>query len=216
MAVSDTAYHHGHLREALVEAAVTAAREHGPEGLAIRDLARRVGVSHNAAYRHFANRDDLVTEVAGRVMERLASAMLTRLNGVDTQDPVLRARRRLAETGRAYVDYAVAEPGLFRLAVASLSTVTAASSYPERDPLQLLGQVLDDLVEVGFLAAEARVDAELTCWSAVHGFSVLSIDGPLRRADEAERSSALDRVLVAIDRSYAATTGARTGPNDLT
>ena len=215
MAVSDSAYHHGHLREALVEAAITAARERGPDGLAIRDLARRVGVSHNAAYRHFANRDALVTEVAGRVMEQLMSAMLSRLRKVDAQDPILRARRRLAETGRAYVDYAITEPGLFRLALTSLSTVTAASPYPDRDPLHLLSQVLDDLVEVGFLSAEARVDAELTCWSAMHGFSVLSIDGPLRLAEDVDRSSALDRVLVAIDRSYAATTGAHTEPNDL-
>ena len=208
-------YHHGHLREALIETALIAVREQGPDGLALRDLARRVGVSHNAAYRHFAHRDDLVAEVAGRVMEGLVEAMQARLSKVRTRDPVLRARRRLAATGRGYVDFAVAEPGLFHLAFASVSTVPVGTAFVERDPMVLLSQVLDDLVSVGFLSTQERTGAELTCWSAMHGFAVLCVDGPMRGCTDAERSSALERVLEAIDRSYAATTGARIGPHDL-
>lgn len=208
-------YHHGNLREALVEAAVAAVREHGPDGLALRDLARRVGVSHNAAYRHFADRDELVAEVAGRVMGRLVDAIRHRLEQVHTLDSVLRARHRLAETGRGYVDFALAEPGLFRLAFASTATVAMATSEPGRDPLELLSRALDDLVEVGFLSPEARVDAEVTCWAAVHGFSALHLDGAFRGATVSDRNQALDRVLVAIDRSYGATTGSPTEPLDL-
>jgi len=214
--VSESAYHHGRLREALVEAAVIAVREEGPEGLGIRSLARRLGVSHNAAYRHFTDRDDLTSEVAARVMGQLVAAMHTRLDEVRTDDPVLRARRRLAACGRAYVDYAVSEPGLFRLAFNALSKATIAAATPERDPLLLLGQVLDELVAVGFLAPDARGDAELTCWSAVHGFSVLCNDGPLRESGDAERNRTLDSLLVAVDRSYGATTGTSTDPKDIT
>jgi AcrR family transcriptional regulator len=205
--VSDSTYHHGHLREALLDAAVAAVHEEGPSGLGIRSLARRVGVSHNAAYRHFADLDDLVTAVSERVMEQLLSAMQARLDEVPASEPTLRARRRLAVTGRAYVEYAVSEPGLFRLALGSLSV---------SEPLRLLGRLLDELVEVGFLESEARVDSELTCWSAVHGFSILCIDGPLRHLAPAERAAALNRVLVAIDRSYGATTGSPTSPSDIT
>jgi hypothetical protein len=102
------------------------------------------------------------------------------------------------------------------LAFGSLPDPKVDQRSPERDPLHLLGQVLDELVEVGFLDAEARIDAELTCWSAVHGFSVLCIEGPLRQSTAAERSAALDRVLVAIDRSYGATTGSPTSAADIT
>lgn len=208
-------YHHGDLREALIEAAVAAVREKGPDGLALRELARRVNVSHNAAYRHFADRDDLVAELAGRVMGSIVDSMQARLAKVRTRDPVLRARRRLAATGRGYVDFAVTEPGLFRLACSSLAAVSTTITRPGRDPFALLGEVLDELVDVGFLTPAARIDAEITCWSAVHGFSVLSVDGPLQGSTAKERTAALDRVLIAIDRSYAATTGTAIGVRDL-
>lgn len=213
--MSASTYHHGDLREALVEAAVVAVGEDGLEALKVRDLARRVGVSHNAAYRHFADRDELVAEVAGRVMQRLVEAMQARLAAVTTTDPVLRARQRLAETGRAYVGFAVAEPGLFRLAFSSASVVAGLAPPADRDPYGLLGRVLDELVEVGFLAVDARPSAEITCWAAVHGFSVLCIDGALRESRREDRADALDRLLISIDRSYAATTATPIGPSDL-
>ncbi|MGQ2910420.1 TetR/AcrR family transcriptional regulator [Aeromicrobium sp.] len=210
--MASPAYHHGNLREALVDAAVDAARERGADGLALRDLARRVGVSHNAAYRHFANRDDLVAEVAGRVMDRLVETMQRRWADVDTDDPVLRARRRLAAVGRSYVEFAVGEPGLFSLA---FSSVAVSTDLEGAGPYLLLGQALDELVEVGFLSAQARPGAEITCWSAMHGFSVLAVDGAERGASDAEREAALETVLTAIDRSYGATTGTETRAGDL-
>ena len=210
-----TPYHHGNLREALVDAAADAVGDRGPDGLVLRDLARRVGVSHNAAYRHFANRDELVAEVAGRVMQQLVETMERRLGTVRTTDPVLRARRRLAEVGRGYVEFALAEPGLMRLAFSSVPAISDPQPPAAGDPLALLGQVLDELVAVGFLSAPARVGAEVTCWSAMHGFAVLSIDGALRGATSADREAGLERILTSIDRSYAATTGASTGFGDL-
>lgn len=207
-------YHHGQLRQALLDAAVAAVREQGPDDWSLRDLCRRVGVSHNAAYRHFAHRDDLVAAVAGVTMELLVDALHARLAGVPAGDPVLRARRGLAEIGRGYVAFALGEPHLFRLAFRS--AVTHGAELPaDRDPYGVLSKALDDLVEVGFLAASARPGAEMTCWSAVHGFSTLCIEGPLRDAAASDRTAALDHVLQAIDRSYAATTGAVVGPDDL-
>jgi AcrR family transcriptional regulator len=212
--MSDSPYHHGRLREALVDEAFSAVRTDGPGGLSIRSLARRIGVSHNAAYRHFTDRDELVAVVVDRMRAELMATIRSRCDAVDTKDPVLRARRQLAETGRAYVEYAISEPGLFRLAFGAFSAPVDPRSH-DTEPLRLLGQVLDGLVDVGFLDPEARIDAELTCWSAVHGFSVLCIDGPLRQSAPDERSAALDCVLVAIDRSYGATTGSKTDPCDI-
>lgn len=214
--MTSTGYHHGNLREALVEAAVEAARANGPEGVGIRDLARQVGVSHNAAYRHFAQREDLLVEVSTRAMQALVDAMERRLATVEDPDPVVGARRRLTEIGRAYVAFALDEPGLFRIAFTSHPGMgqTTLSDLSVR-PYTLLGEALDGLVDVGFLAPEARVDAEMTCWSAVHGFALLNGDAPLRDTPPAERELALDRVLAAIDRSYAATTGSVIQPGDV-
>ena len=212
--MSASTYHHGNLREALVEAAVAAARTDGPAGIGVRELARRVGVSHSAAYRHFAHRDDLLAEVATRAMTGLVDAMQRRLDDVDVTEPVLRARCRLAEIGRAYVAFALAEPGLFRVAFTAHSGVPEDQAAAGR-PYALLGEVLDGLVDVGFLAPSARVGAETTCWAAVHGFSVLSSDGPLALMPADERERELDRVLAAIDRSYAATTGSVVVPGDV-
>ncbi|KRB76349.1 hypothetical protein ASE01_15250 [Nocardioides sp. Root190] len=212
--MSAPTYHHGRLRQALIDAAADAVRERGPEDWSLRDVGRRVGVSHNAAYRHFAHRDDLVVVLSELTMARLVDALHQRLALVKGDDPVLRARRALAETGRGYVDFAISDPHLFRLAFTS-TVATEPSPPPERDPYGVLSRVLDGLVEVGYLTPEARQDAELTCWSAVHGFSILCIEGPLRGAGDAERNGALEQVLVAIDRSYAATTGTVIGPDDL-
>ncbi|RYJ06643.1 MAG: TetR/AcrR family transcriptional regulator [Actinomycetales bacterium] len=213
--MSGSAYHHGDLRRALVDAAFVAARSEGPEGVSIRELARRVGVSHNAAYRHFAHRDELLVEVSGLAMQALVDAMEERLARVDETDGVLRARRRLAEIGRAYVSFALGEPGLFRVAFSSHPEMdqTSLSALAVR-PYTLLGEALDGLVEVGFLSPSARVEAEMTCWSAVHGFALLN-SNPLRDLPAEERELALDRVLAAIDRSYAATTGSVITPGDV-
>jgi AcrR family transcriptional regulator len=217
--MTGTRYHHGNLRPALVEAAVGLAREQGPDGLVLREVARRVGVSHNAAYRHFTDRDELIEEVARHGLDELVRAAQQRLDGVVTTEPVRRARRRLAELGRGYVDFALAEPGLFRVVFVAYPAVAdrddGGRDAPTPDPLQMLCDCLDDLVEVGWLAPERRSDAEISCWSAVHGFAVLHIDGPLRGSDPAARDAALTQLVTAIDRGYGATTGQVVDMDDL-
>src|ERR1044071_5191698 len=109
-------YHHGNLRPVLVDTAVELARSTGPDGVVLREVARRAGVSHNAAYRHFEDRAALLAEVAERAMAQLEDAMRARADAVGATDPVERAVERLGETGRAYVAFAIAEPGLFSVA----------------------------------------------------------------------------------------------------
>jgi AcrR family transcriptional regulator len=213
--MSTSNYHHGNLRPTLVEAAVGLARELGPDGLVLREVARRVGVSHNAAYRHFADRDALVAEVARHGLAELVRASQKRLDGVTTTDPVRRARRALAELGRGYVDFALAEPGLFRVVFVAYPAVAEPSDSSTPDPLQMLCDCLDDLVEVGWLAAEHRPNAEITCWSAVHGFAVLHLEGPLRGSDPKARDAALTHLVTAVDRGYGATTGQVVDVDDL-
>src|SRR5215831_10858058 len=110
-------YHHGNLRPALIEAGFELAREGGPGAVLVREASRRVGVSHNAAYRHFPGRDELLKAVGERSMSELAKLMEKLIAEVpDTGDSVEVALRRLRATGMAYVQFALNEPGLFRTA----------------------------------------------------------------------------------------------------
>lgn len=199
--MTSTPYHHGNLRDALVEAAVEVVREGGPEALSLRELARRVGVSHAAAYRHFADREALVDVVAERAMEALVAAIARRLGDVVDEEPVRRARRRLVEIGAGYVEFALTESGLFRLLFTAYPEPPQGKESPTYDdPYSMLNEALDDLVEVGYLDPGVRVGADVTCWSAVHGFAVLNVEGPLRGLSDVEREATLTGLLLAIDR----------------
>ncbi|MGZ4461007.1 MAG: TetR/AcrR family transcriptional regulator [Nocardioidaceae bacterium] len=186
-------YHHGNLRQALVETAVELARAKGPDGVVLREVARRAGVSHNAAYRHFADREQLSAEVAAVAMGMLERAMTERIAKVREKDPAKKARRRLREVGRAYVLYALAEPGLFEVAFSGSLHKDLAGPYA------VLNRVLDEIVAAGDLAPERRAGAEVVCWSAVHGFASLHARGPLQVVPAAERDASLDQLLTTVD-----------------
>jgi AcrR family transcriptional regulator len=203
--VTGTAYHHGNLRAALVETALEIARESGPDAVALREVARRVGVSHNAAYRHFADREALLGAVGEVGMGLLTEAMHRRLAGVpDRLDPVARAQQRLRAVGRAYVEFALAEPGLFRTAFSALAHTAPVEpeGTPEEDagPYALLNTVLDELVDAGYLAPGRRPQADVVCWSGVHGVAVLHLDGPLKDAADEEREASLLRFFDIVER----------------
>jgi len=189
-----TPYHHGNLRAALIDTAVEQARGGGADAIVLRDAARRTGVSHNAAYRHFADREELLDEVAARAMAALEADMRARVAAVDVADPVERAWQRLAETGRAYVGFALGEPGLFGTAFA------VKKEMPRTGPFGVLSAVLDELVAVGAVPPERRPGAELTCWAAVHGFAHLALHGPLRDVPSDVRDAQLEGLLERISR----------------
>src|SRR4051794_20526397 len=197
-------YHHGNLRAALVEAGLELARTGGPNAVVLRAASRQAGVSHNAVYRHFANQEDLLAAVARHCMTQLSLLMIERMELVTIRDRVRRAEGRLGAIGRAYIDFARAEPGWFRTAFSSARPhhadgpalePTDADAESVTSPYQLLSERLDELVEVGALSPERRVGAEYAAWSAVHGLSSLLLDGPLRELPEPEVERAIGSVL---------------------
>jgi AcrR family transcriptional regulator len=201
-------YHHGNLRPVLVDTAVELARSTGPDGVVLREVARRAGVSHNAAYRHFSDRAALLAEVSDRAYADLERAMVERIAAVPATDERTRAFARLRETGRAYVEFAIREPGLFTTAFtkpdgAGVHTLDHSGSDGPNGPYLVLNQVLDDLVTCGAVTPERRVGADVACWSAVHGFSDLVVHGPLREVPPDLRDAALEVVLDVIQRGLA-------------
>src|SRR6266536_388974 len=199
------------------EAGVELARTGGPNAVLLRAASREAGVSHNAAYRHFANHEDLLAAVAGRCMTKLALLMIERADLVTARSRADRARARLEAIGRAYIDFARTEPGWFRTAFTAArphpaprptyqrSDATGAGADAEADqtasPYALLNARLDELVDVGALTPERRVGAEYGAWSAVHGLSSLLLDGPLRDLPEPEVERAITTVLAMVGRA---------------
>lgn len=197
-------YHHGNLREALVDAGVELARAGGPDAVVLRAASRRAGVTHNAVYRHFAGQEDLLAAVAQRCMSRLSALMIERMRLVDAGAG---PGAGLEAIGRAYIDFARTEPGWFRTAFTSARPHTGsdrglpAGAEPLPRPFDLLGARLDELVEAGALVRERRSGAEYVAWSSVHGLASLVLDGPLRELPEPQIQRAIEDVLAGINRA---------------
>jgi AcrR family transcriptional regulator len=197
-------YHHGDLRNAMIEAAVAAARRDGPSAVVVRDIARQVGVSHNAGYRHFSGRDDLLGAVAVVGLGELAHRMRAGLDAAPRhRDKVRQARSRLRAIGQAYIAFATSEPGLFRSVWAGTGGppeyLADAPPAAESDPYQLLGSVLDEMVAAGAMPAVRRPNSEIVAWAAVHGLSMLMLDGPLASLPPDELQLAIERVCDVIE-----------------
>jgi AcrR family transcriptional regulator len=175
------AYHHGDLRRALRDAATELASSGGVDGVVVREAARRVGVSPSAAYRHFPSRDGLLAAVGGAARERLAREMLA----ADGDDP----RAHFRATGRAYITFALEEPGLFEVAFRPCPPDLYVPDDPS--PYHVLASALDALDHDGALAVP-RAGAEEAAWVAVHGAAVLLGEGMI---PPAERERVIDATL---------------------
>jgi AcrR family transcriptional regulator len=164
----------------------------GPDAVMLREATRMVGVVPNAAYRHFADRDELLAAVCAAAMRELAARMAAGVARVRGKygDPAA-ARRRLRAIGTAYLAFAREEPGLFATAFAvpqqhNYDTAEDGTG-PERSPLGHLRAVLDELVDAGVLDRRRRDGIEFPVWSAVHGVAMLAGPGPLRDISAATR-----------------------------
>jgi AcrR family transcriptional regulator len=182
----------GAVRDGLVAAGLELARAGGPDAVVLREATRAVGVVPNAAYRHFADRDELLAAVCAAAMNELADRMaagVARVRG--KQGDAAAAQRRLAAIGVAYLDFAREEPGLFATAFAlpqqHAYEAPAGGAEPDRSPIGQLRTALDELADAGVLSRERRAGIEYPIWSAVHGLAVLAGQGPLRDAPEATR-----------------------------
>ena len=163
-------YHHGDLRNALLDAAEALIREHGADGWSLREATAEVGVSPSAAYHHFDSRDALVRALADRLVGRGGE----RLSGADATADGGQLQPLIA-VGREYVRWAVQDPAVARVAFAAGRTEPAAFISPH--PHNVLAAELDRLADAGALPASARPGAEFVIWAAMHGLAVLLADG---------------------------------------
>jgi AcrR family transcriptional regulator len=200
--ISQAPYHHGDLRNALIGAAADLAGQGGPEAVTIRAAARKVGVTPTAAYRHFAGHENLLAAAKDLSLDRMAVAMRNRLAALGPEpDPARAAMARLEAMGRGYVDFALSEPGLFRTAFCRPKDNLLGRKVAD-GPHTMLTKSVDDLIAVGFFREEARLGAEISAWSLVHGLSMLLLDGPLANLPAGERQAVVDQTFNTFTRSF--------------
>jgi AcrR family transcriptional regulator len=187
-------YHHGDLKNALLETALRLVVERGPEGFSLREAARDVGVSPGAAYRHFADKNALLSALAADGHGRLATHMeraLARIAGA--RGTALHAVGTFAGIGQAYVEFAVRHPAHFRVMFGPCleeAGFEPGLSPSGRDAFQILVDSLDALVTARVIDPAARPGAELVAWAMVHGLAALVVEGAVDLSPR-ERSAAV-------------------------
>lgn len=183
-------YHHGALQPALVAEAIRLIDSRGVDAFSLREAAANLGVSPNAAYRHFTDKAAILTAVASEGFQRLSAAMQAATEAAAGPRPRAGAAAvRFKAVGRAYVRFALAHPELFRLMFGANGAACVVSGGEGPSPRDRLVTALDALVAEGVLSSRQRRGAELKAWAAVHGFAALALDGIAAEATVTEQSS---------------------------
>lgn len=169
-------YHHGRLREAMIEATLRLIAEAGPEGVTVRAAARRAGVSSGAPFRHFPNRTALMTVVAEEAMSRFRAEIDAALAAAAGADPL----RRFAAIGEAYLHWALGNPTHFQV-ISTRSLIdfdgSAALKRDNEAIRRLMEETLREAQEGGQLREPDLAGISLAGRALVYGLARMHADG---------------------------------------
>ncbi|RAG80645.1 TetR family transcriptional regulator [Streptacidiphilus pinicola] len=168
MSLATGPYHHGDLRAACLRAARELLEEDGSAGLSLRAVARRAGVSATAPYRHYADRDALVSAVAAEGYRELAELLAAAHPSPGTPN-------ELATVAIAYVRFALDRPAMFRVMFAEPCDQTNEERVAATTAIT---QYVRDIVHRVFPDADAEA-LSTAVWALVHGLAFLHLDGKL-------------------------------------
>jgi AcrR family transcriptional regulator len=176
-------YHHGDLRAALMTAALSLIERHGIKSFSLKDAAVQVGVSSAAPYRHFADKDALLAELRREGFALFYDSLRTAYESGGTP------AERLEELGVAYVFFALRHPARFRIMFGLAGPLEA------RDPnaYHLLVEAVAALLPRA--SPKRRHDLVVACWSIVHGFATLQMEGAFAGPRQEEMEQQLRRTL---------------------
>ncbi|MES1976449.1 MAG: TetR/AcrR family transcriptional regulator [Pseudomonadota bacterium] len=189
-------YHHGNLRQALVDAALSLAARLGPEGVSVREAARLAGVSSGAPFRHFPNRRALMTAVAEEASGHLRIKVQRSVRASDRT-----AHRRLQAIGRAYLHWAEDHPAHFRI-ISARDQIDIDTSPGLQSGIQAVREQTEETIRAA--QAEGSIDdawdagrLSLLSRACVYGLARMRIDGHLPQWGVApgDESRALDDAL---------------------
>lgn len=196
-------YRHGDVHAAALRAARALIDEEGTGALSLRAVARRVGVSHAALYRHFADRDALLAELGVDALTQLAEELAAARAKARTPIGLVEAM------GRAYFRFALREPGRYRVAFVlprktDFPALRAAADTVETAALDILQEV----ATAGLIARRDIRTLAPVLWALLHGMSLLAIDGQLTEGEIAVakgNTRAIERALLTSVRRLLAT-----------
>ncbi len=187
-------YHHGDLRAAAIRTGIEMLEESGADELGLRALARRIGVSANALYRHFPNKEGLLNALAEAATDKLAAAQA---EAAKKSVPGLVGLRAI---GVAYVMFAAENPALFRMLFRNSGQKSLLGNQTE----DVYPAMLKIRAQVAALLPDSvlphnRHDATLRSWAIVHGLACLIIDGQVAYDPEEVRRIMNNNVLTEFD-----------------
>lgn len=168
-------YHHGDLRVALIGTGLRRLEQGSAESLSLREIARDIGVSATAIYRHFPDKDSLLAALAAEGLAKLAREQ----KAAGTAG----GKQGFTQMGRAYVRFAMNNPALFRLIYSSLPAAADPNCVnPDESPGWLLRQTVAQLAGPGASEAQRRTGV-LRAWALVHGLAMLILSGQIAARD---------------------------------
>jgi len=159
------------VREACVEEALRIIGEQGIESLSLREVARRLGVSHQAPYKHFPGRDHILAEVIGRAFDDFAQTLNRAVDSLDPQE-------HLAAVGTAYLEYAARCPLQYHLMFGS--PLPNLNQHPELAAKAAVAfKIVKDAVRASKPGADERIlmQEALFAWATVHGLASITQTG---------------------------------------
>jgi AcrR family transcriptional regulator len=168
-------YHHGGLRRTLLDAALALIAEAGPQGFTLREVARRAGVSHNAPYRHFRDKDELLAAVATEGFDKLTRRIQRATSRA--ADPLA----RFQQSGLGYVEFALASPQHYTVMFDVRESGPASSDLAAASARAFgtLIAAVEECRSAGVVACENTMSGALYAWALAHGIAKLAIAGRL-------------------------------------
>jgi AcrR family transcriptional regulator len=188
-------YHHGNLREALVEEALVLIQERGPEGLTLKELATRLGVTHTAPYRHFPTKEALLSAVASAGFEELRARIEAALAKTKPG-----SRARFFAGAHAYVRFAVDRPAHFRAMYFGPRPEVETPELLEKK-MAAFGLLIEYLREAQAKGTIGKGDPRaiaLPIWAMHHGLASLACNGPLSDLPEEELRAMVEEAHAAL------------------
>jgi AcrR family transcriptional regulator len=182
-------YHHGDLRNTLIETATQLLPKYGVAGLSLRAIAKAAGVSHAAPYRHFRDKTDLLESIAISGYNRLAKACKNAEKHYPSSP-----QQQLFEAGMGYLSLVREQPEMAHLMFSGMLTQDncgEALSQAGANAVQSLAQIIDNGKRLGMYADRDTEDLTLTALACVHGIAMMILSGLIKRPKSKQQLQAL-------------------------